>query len=81
MHTSTFIDVVLGISSNPIIEHCSNVRFASSNGVGATGATTQEAGSLPYVPQDFSHIRGTPSPNWSVLRDFDPDSLQRDVNQ
>jgi hypothetical protein len=24
---------------------------------------------LPFIPQDFSHIRATPSPNWRVLEE------------
>ncbi|KAJ7178009.1 tubulin binding cofactor C-domain-containing protein, partial [Mycena filopes] len=80
MHTSTNVDVYLSIPSNPIIEHCSQIRFT------AYPATLQVAGD-PYVCfmffsfslklndtqpdalsiQDFSHIKSTPSPHWSRL--------------
>lgn len=30
---------------------------------------------LPFLPQDFSHIRATPSPNWRALEE---DELVRD---
>ncbi|KAF7366688.1 Tubulin-folding cofactor C [Mycena sanguinolenta] len=64
MHTSTHVDVYLSIHSTPIIEHCSQIRFASY----PTALRTSEDTS-PHVlsVQDFSHIKSTPSPNWSML--------------
>lgn len=91
MHTSSRVDVYLGIDSNPIIEHCSGIRFSSYP------PTLVERAAAPDVPslvrcfcatvcsetttepadlkrtshnlsvQDFSHIRQTPSPNWSIM--------------
>ncbi|KAJ7057016.1 tubulin binding cofactor C-domain-containing protein [Mycena amicta] len=60
MHTSTLVDVYLSISSNPIIEHCSQLRFA-------TVWSPESPGSLTV--QDFSHIKPTPSPNWKKLEE------------
>ncbi|KAJ6463918.1 tubulin binding cofactor C-domain-containing protein [Mycena sanguinolenta] len=64
MHTSTHVDVYLSISSTPIIEHCSQIRFAPY----PTALRISEDIS-PHVLsiQDFSHIKSTPSPNWSML--------------
>jgi hypothetical protein len=31
MHSSSAVDVVLAISSNPVIEHCSAIRFGDLN--------------------------------------------------
>ncbi|KAL1745953.1 tubulin binding cofactor C-domain-containing protein [Schizophyllum fasciatum] len=63
MHTSKAVDVYLSITSNPIIEHCSGIRFAPYPSALAPDAP---AGGLQSI-QDFSHIRSTPSPNWSRL--------------
>ncbi|KAK7019844.1 tubulin-folding cofactor C [Favolaschia claudopus] len=65
MHTSTNVDVYLSIPSNPIIEHCSEIRFASYPPVlsASKDATFSEGLSV----QDFSHIKSTPSPNWTML--------------
>ncbi|KAF9233910.1 tubulin binding cofactor C-domain-containing protein [Melanogaster broomeanus] len=54
MHNSSAVDVYLAIEGNPVIEHCSNIRFAGSE-------------DKHFMVQDFSHIRPTPSPNWSAL--------------
>ena len=84
MHTSTKIDVYLSIASNPIIEHCSSIRFAiyptslwnksAEEKVPHDGYLFQvfpnylwQGPSVNLNVQDFSHIRPTPSPNWSVL--------------
>ena len=83
MHTSTSVDVYLHIDSNPVIEHCTNLRFAPFPAALAEAHTLvrlfgwllEANRSLlllkAVVPnlsvQDFSHIRATPSPNWSVL--------------
>nr|GAT44397.1 predicted protein [Mycena chlorophos] len=62
MHTSSVVDIYLSISSNPIIEHCSLLRFAKY-------PSTLASADLPsnLVVQDFSHIKPTPSPNWKML--------------
>ncbi|KAJ7756945.1 tubulin binding cofactor C-domain-containing protein [Mycena metata] len=64
MHTSTNVNVYLSIPSTPIIEHCSKIRFAPYP------ATLQISGyTYPRTLsiQDFSHIKSTPSPHWSML--------------
>nr|VWP02401.1 MDR efflux pump ABC3 [Ganoderma boninense] len=79
IHTSSEVDVYITISSNPIIEHCSAMRFTAYPTVlrhSASIATSTLAESIEPVAQggidypavqDFSHIRATPSPNWSAL--------------
>ncbi|KAI0705377.1 tubulin binding cofactor C-domain-containing protein [Earliella scabrosa] len=83
MHTSSQVDVYIAISSNPIIEHCSAIRFADyppslrRARLGSSDPTrTDPTSTLDPDPeyksnylaaQDFSHIRPTPSPNWSAL--------------
>ncbi|CDO77434.1 hypothetical protein BN946_scf184857.g41 [Trametes cinnabarina] len=70
MHTSTLVDVYISIASNPIIEHCSAIRFANYPSclrpVSFTDAAQTPTSNYLAV-QDFSHIRATPSPNWSAL--------------
>ncbi|KAJ7704350.1 tubulin binding cofactor C-domain-containing protein [Mycena rosella] len=62
MHTSTRVDVYLSIPSTPIIEHCSQIRFT------AYPATfSQDTSPNVFAVRDFSHIRATPSPNWSAV--------------
>ncbi|KAF7292946.1 C-CAP/cofactor C-like domain-containing protein [Mycena indigotica] len=67
MHTSSLVDIHLSISSNPIIEHCSELRFSSYP---ATLGGQDKPGVLAV--QDFSHIKPTPSPNWKM---FDTNSI------
>ncbi|KAI0372531.1 hypothetical protein BV20DRAFT_1042647 [Pilatotrama ljubarskyi] len=74
MHTSSQVDVYISIASNPIIEHCSAIRFADyptclRRRTSPDGAAAQEIKSNYLAVQDFSHIRATPSPNWSALRE------------
>ncbi|KAJ4490013.1 tubulin binding cofactor C-domain-containing protein [Lentinula aciculospora] len=64
MHSSQDIDVYLSIQSNPIIEHCSSIRFAPYP---STFPPTNLQHNSDFPVQDFSHIKSTPSPNWSVL--------------
>ncbi|KAF8892925.1 tubulin binding cofactor C-domain-containing protein [Infundibulicybe gibba] len=65
MHSSKTVDVLLNVSSNPIIEDCSGIRFGVyPTSLSAQGRIVQN--SLPVV-QDFSHIRPTQSPNWSLF--------------
>ncbi|KAJ7075112.1 tubulin binding cofactor C-domain-containing protein [Mycena belliarum] len=63
MHTSTDVDVYLSIPSTPIIEHCSRIRFTSY----PTALSPKETYSNFFSVQDFSHIKATPSPNWSAM--------------
>ncbi|KAJ7028721.1 tubulin binding cofactor C-domain-containing protein, partial [Mycena alexandri] len=64
MHTSTNVNVYLSIPSTPVIEHCSKIRFAPY-------PVTLQMSGHPYPSalsiQDFSHIKSTPSPHWSML--------------
>ncbi|KZT65211.1 hypothetical protein DAEQUDRAFT_747147 [Daedalea quercina L-15889] len=64
MHTSTQTDVYISVASNPIIEHCKGIRFATYPRF-LQHTRKELPGNLTV--QDFSHIRATPSPNWSVL--------------
>jgi len=65
MHRSENIDIYLLIQSNPIIEHSAAVRFAAYP-MSLSG--TQSVSNYSSV-QDFSHIRPTQSPNWSIMPD------------
>ncbi|THH16603.1 hypothetical protein EW146_g4055 [Bondarzewia mesenterica] len=69
MHTSNNVDVYLSIPSNPIIEHCSRIGFASypAHLLALTGQPSHSSCSMSIL--DFSHIRPTPSPNWTKLSD------------
>ncbi|KAJ7481538.1 tubulin binding cofactor C-domain-containing protein [Mycena latifolia] len=62
MHTSTAVDVYLSIPSTPIIEHCSQIRFTSY-----PDTLSKEPSPNVFSVQDFSHIKATPSPNWSSM--------------
>lgn len=66
MHTSTKVDVYLKISSNPIIETCNDIRFATYPSRLAP-QLLQEPPQAPFTVQDFSHIRATPSPNFALI--------------
>ncbi|KZT22311.1 TBCC-domain-containing protein, partial [Neolentinus lepideus HHB14362 ss-1] len=69
MHTSKDTDVYLSIPSNPVIEHCSGIRFSpfpkSLPNLTESSAWVRESKHL-FV-QDFSQIKPTSSPNWSEL--------------
>ncbi|RDX52636.1 TBCC-domain-containing protein [Lentinus brumalis] len=70
MHTSSDVDVYISIASNPIIEHCSGIRFAdypASLRRSPADTASSKSNSNYLAVQDFSHIRATPSPNWSAL--------------
>jgi len=73
MHNSTAVDAYLDIASNPIIENCDHVRFGAYPrelkvaAVQQPLVTINDHTNLPFLPQDFSHIRATPSPNWRAL--------------
>lgn len=72
MHASTAIDVYLGVPSLPVIEHCARIRFGpyppSSLLPLIPVAPEEPTGEGKYREvQDFSHVRATPSPNWSIL--------------
>lgn len=65
MHSSTRVDVYVSAGTNPIIEHCSDIRFSVYPN-SLPQAPSQQAKEV-FTVQDFSHIRETASPNWSVL--------------
>jgi len=66
MHTSTNVHVHLAISSNPVIEHCSGIRFTNY-----PAFLSEQSQDMPstnnFTVQDFSHIRASQSPNWSAV--------------
>ncbi|KIP09930.1 hypothetical protein PHLGIDRAFT_125915 [Phlebiopsis gigantea 11061_1 CR5-6] len=69
MHTSLQVDIYLTIDSNPIIEHCSRLRFAQYPSA-LQHPSWMDVAQQPddkFAVQDFSHIRATPSPNWTML--------------
>ncbi|KAF6748045.1 tubulin binding cofactor C-domain-containing protein [Ephemerocybe angulata] len=66
MHTSTNVDVYLRIASNPIIETCHGIRFATYPSRLAP-QLLQEPPQPPFTVQDFSHIRATRSPNFELV--------------
>ncbi|EPQ51906.1 TBCC-domain-containing protein [Gloeophyllum trabeum ATCC 11539] len=65
MHTSKETDVYLSIPSNPIIEHSSRIRFSAYPD--SLDLSETQSNSKHLAVQDFSHVRPTPSPNWSAL--------------
>lgn len=74
MHNSTAVDAYLDITSNPIIESCDQVRFGIYPSelkitTDQQPLVTKNHTEFPFLPQDFSHIRATPSPNWRVLEE------------
>ncbi|KAI0267459.1 tubulin binding cofactor C-domain-containing protein, partial [Gloeopeniophorella convolvens] len=75
MHNATNVHVYLGISSNPVVEHCSAITFAGYPASISSLHPTVAAG-LPSNHadvQDFSHIRATASPNWTASTSEDED--------
>ncbi|KAG1877746.1 tubulin binding cofactor C-domain-containing protein [Suillus subalutaceus] len=74
MHNSTAVDAYLDITSNPIIESCDQVRFGMYPSelkmtTDQPPLVTENHTEFPFLPQDFSHIRATPSPNWRALEE------------
>lgn len=66
MHDSHNCDVYLLTTSRPIIEDCSNIRFAPLPEEYVTDADRQVENQWQQV-DDFKWLRSEPSPNWSVL--------------
>lgn len=71
MHSSTHVRVYLATISNPVIEDCSAIAFAEYPSF-IFSLNPLVAGALPSSSnhadiQDFSHIRPTPSPNWTIF--------------
>ncbi|KAG1890082.1 tubulin binding cofactor C-domain-containing protein [Suillus subluteus] len=74
IHNSTAVDAYLDITSNPIIESCDQVRFGVYPSelkitTDQQPVVTKNHTKFPFLPQDFSHIRATPSPNWRALEE------------
>ncbi|KAF8062274.1 tubulin binding cofactor C-domain-containing protein [Lyophyllum atratum] len=67
MHTSHNVDVYLSILSNPVIEHCTDIRFGAYPSILSPATENKPSNHLSVM--DFSHIRSTPSPHWSALDD------------
>ncbi|PPQ66785.1 hypothetical protein CVT24_008694 [Panaeolus cyanescens] len=65
MHSSKKADIFLSIASNPIIEDCNDIRFTVYPSILA-GPSPNIYQTLPNI-QDFSHIRPTPSPHYSIM--------------
>jgi len=68
MHSSKKVDVLLSISSNPVIEDCNNIRFAQCPKIFLKSPESEKE-STPFSVKDFSHIRLTPSPHYSWMKD------------
>ncbi|KAF8186413.1 tubulin binding cofactor C-domain-containing protein [Pholiota molesta] len=77
MHSSKNIDVLLSISSTPIIEDCTSIRFGHYPPSFHPSPLHSEP--QPLSIQDFSHIRPTPSPNYSSMNEERQGSLHRAV--
>lgn len=74
MHTSSATNVYLGISSNPVVEKCSGIRFGTFPLQAGSGATLEpyskpegDSDQLPYMVQDFDWMGTGQSPNWSSI--------------
>lgn len=70
MHASHDVDVYLFITSKPVIEDCSGIRFS-----GYPTTLLPSPGDIKLSQHasvmDFSHIRSTSSPNWSPFAEND----------
>ncbi|KAH9053606.1 tubulin binding cofactor C-domain-containing protein [Lactarius vividus] len=72
MHSSTNVRVYLSVVSNPVIEDCSAIAFAKYPSFVSSLNPLVVADALPSNSnhadiQDFSHIRPTSSPNWTIF--------------
>ncbi|KAI1504017.1 tubulin binding cofactor C [Biscogniauxia marginata] len=66
IHECKNVDVYLHCLSHPIIEDCSNMRFAPLPDLYASDSTTADNNQWNQV-DDFKWLKSEPSPNWSVL--------------
>lgn len=66
MHESKDVDVYLHCGSRPIIEDCSNIRFAPLPDPYITKAEQGVTNQFDQI-DDFKWLRSEPNPNWSVL--------------
>ncbi|KAJ5377409.1 uncharacterized protein N7496_004818 [Penicillium cataractarum] len=67
MHNCKDVDVYLSCSSNPIIEDCSNIRFARIPKAYALDHDRLDHEDRWSQVEDFKWIKPEPSPNWSLL--------------
>ncbi|PPQ77110.1 hypothetical protein CVT25_010804 [Psilocybe cyanescens] len=75
VHSSRKIDVFLSISSSPIIEGCKALRFSRYPSSFISAILGQKE-SPSFTVQDFSHIRPTPSPNFSILDESNKEMIE-----
>ncbi|KAL5520661.1 hypothetical protein ACEPAF_2662 [Sanghuangporus sanghuang] len=67
VHSSSHTRFYLHVSSNAIIEDCTNLTFAPYPENLHLDADVRRMKSAHTNIQDFSHLRSTPSPNWSAI--------------
>ncbi|KAI4274418.1 MAG: hypothetical protein LQ337_003953 [Flavoplaca oasis] len=67
MHDCRNCDVYLQCSSNPMIEHCSEVRFAPLQEFVGLGVPEGKQQNMWDQVNDFNWLKAGHSPNWSVL--------------
>jgi len=72
MHASSATHAYLKISSNPVIEKCTDIGFGPlPSGLDppseATDNADEQTDFLPYIVQDFDWIGTSHSPNWSPI--------------
>ncbi|PIG86196.1 tubulin-specific chaperone c [Aspergillus arachidicola] len=67
MHNCSNVDVYLSASSNPIIEDCTNIRFAQIPRVYALDHDHPDSEDRWSQVEDFKWIKPEPSPNWSLI--------------
>jgi len=65
MHNSRKVHVYLSITSNPVIEHCSEIGFVAYPDIPGHHVNKENN---HLAVQDFSHIRSSPSPHWFALQ-------------
>lgn len=87
MHTSNNMDIYLHVTSEPIIEDCTDMRFAPYGQVLPTEqldrlfevAQLDQAKNFYDQVKDFNWLRQQQSPNWRVLdsSEVKPEIAQR----
>ena len=63
IHTSSKSDIYLRVRSYPVIEQCTQIRFAPFREDNAEGQAPEKSGLWSQV-QDFSWLKPEPSPHW-----------------
>ncbi|KAL5478333.1 hypothetical protein ACEPAI_2517 [Sanghuangporus weigelae] len=67
VHSSNHTRFHLHVSSNAIIEDCTTLTFAPYPESLSLDTDVRQMKSAHTNIQDFSHLRSTPSPNWSAI--------------